>query len=222
MRLFAFLGTLFLLYASASEAQEKKHYHIAPTGKQQKVNLNLNASSVNCRINSTFNEHIVSVYGYPALAGFNPIEQSEVKDHIRNVTLDFEDGSTQNLSSSLSAQVFGGLVNSNNSTDKPWYIYLSRNVPYDLSLHYGMGSSTVDLSGLAVEKLKVNTGSANIRIGYAANTPNEVAMDTFYTKVDLGVLQLDQLNLSRAKDIIADVGFGKLTMNFSNDIVQAS
>ncbi|MEQ9441817.1 MAG: hypothetical protein RIG62_22445, partial [Cyclobacteriaceae bacterium] len=90
------------------------------------------------------------------------------------------------------------------------------------SLNYGMGSSTVDLSGLAVGKLKVKTGSATIKIGYTANTPNEVAMDTFYTKVDLGVLELDHLNLSRAREVIADVGFGKLTMHFSDNLTQQS
>jgi len=222
MRIVALLVASFIGFATESYAQEKKHYHIAPVDAQKKVNLNVNAGSVNCRINSTYNTHIVSVYGYPESREFNPVSHSEILEDIQQVTLDFEDGTSQDLSTNISTRMFGGFSDKDNDTKKPWYIYLSKSVPYDLSLNYGIGSSTVDLSGLAVEKLKVNTGSAAIRIGYAANKPNEVTMDTFYTSVDLGVLQLDHLNLSRAKEVIADVGFGKLMMHFSDNLADRS
>jgi hypothetical protein len=39
-------------------------------------------------------------------------------------------------------------------------------------------------------------------------------MDTFYVKVDMGELKIDQMNLSNAENIIADIGFGNLEMNF--------
>lgn len=211
-----------MLYALGGKAQEKKHYRVVPVGEQKKVNLSVNAASVDCRINSTFNPHIVSVYGYPSTREFHPVTHSSTQGHIQNVILDFEDGNSEDLSTNISSRMFSGFSSEEEAPEKPWYIYLSRRIPYDLSLNYGIGSSTVDLSGLAVEKLKVNTGSATIRIGYMANRPNEVAMDTFYTSVDLGVLQLDHLNLSRAKNIIADVGFGKLMMHFSDDLVEQS
>ena len=222
MRIVALLVAYIISYATDSYAQEKQHYHIAPVDAQKKVNLNVNAASVNCRINSTYNTHIVSVYGYPESPGFHPVSHTEILENTQQVTLDFEDGTSQDLSTNISTRMFGSFSENNNDTKKPWYIYLSKSVPYDLSLNYGIGSSTVDLSGLAVENLKVNTGSASIRIGYAANKPNEVVMDTFYTSIDLGVLQLDHLNLSRAKEVIADVGFGKLLMHFSDNLAEQS
>lgn len=222
MRIYALLVASSMLYALGGKAQEKKHYRVAPVDKQKKVNLSVNAASVDCRINSTFNPHTVSVYGYPSNREFHPVKYSSIEGSVQNVTLDFEDGSSQDLSTNISSRMFSGFSTEREAPEKPWYIYLSKSVPYDLSLNYGIGSSTVDLSGLAVEKLKVNTGSATIRIGYAANRPNEVAMDTFYTSVDLGVLQLDHLNLSRAKNVIADVGFGKLMMHFSDDLAGQS
>ncbi|MEM9672767.1 MAG: hypothetical protein AAF992_09245 [Bacteroidota bacterium] len=222
MRIVALLVASVIGYATESYAQEKKHYHIAPVDAQKKVNLNVNAASVNCRINSTYNTHVVSVYGYPQSREFHPVSQTEIQDNIQQVTLDFEDGSSQDLSTNISTRVFGGFSEKSDPNTKPWYIYLSKSIPYDLSLNYGIGSSTVDLSGLAVESLKVNTGSAAVRIGYAANKPNEVSMDTFYTSVDMGVLQLDHLNLSRAKEVIADVGFGKLMMHFSDNLAEQS
>lgn len=99
--------------------------------------------------------------------------------------------------------------------EKPWHVYLSRSIPFHLNLRYGMGNSAVDLSGLAVENCRINTGSADVRVGYFAGVPNKVKMDTFYAKVDLGVLELDQLNLSHAREILADVGFGKIQMRFA-------
>jgi hypothetical protein len=222
MRIVALLVASVIGYATESYAQEKKHYHIAPVDAQKKVNLNVNAASVNCRINSTYNTHIVSVYGYPESREFHPVSHTEIVGNTQHVILDFEDGTSQDLSTNISTRMFSGFSEKSNTDKKPWYIYLSKSIPYDLSLNYGIGSSTVDLSGLAVENLKVNTGSAAIRIGYAANKPNEVVMDTFYTSVDLGVLQLDHLNLSRAKEVIADVGFGKLIMHFSDNLTDQS
>ena len=41
-------------------------------------------------------------------------------------------------------------------------------------------------------------------------------MDTFFVKVDLGSLNVKQLNLSRSKVVIAEVGFGNIFLDFSN------
>ncbi|MGB3585654.1 MAG: hypothetical protein WBA23_03885 [Tunicatimonas sp.] len=121
------------------------------------------------------------------------------------------------MNSSISDRMLGSFSEEGEKLKQPWYIYLNKKVSYDLSLRYGMESSTVDLSGLAVENLKVNTGSSSLRIGYTTHQPNNAVMDTFYTSVDLGTLELDHLNLARARNVIADIGFGKLTMHFSDN-----
>jgi len=200
-----------LLNAGISKAQEKKHYHIMPIDEQQLVKLHVNASSVSCRINSTHNMHAVSVYGYPENDAFDPITVNHVRQGKRIVKLNFEDKS-EDFTSSISGRMFSGL---DNNTENPWHVYLSRSTPFDLNLRYGMGNSAVDLSGLAVQQFKINTGSADVKVGYFANVPNKIEMDTFYAKVDLGVLELDQLNLSHAQEILADVGFGKIQMRFA-------
>lgn len=200
-----------LLSAGVGTAQEKKHYHVMPIDEQQPVKLYVNASTVACRINSTYTMHAVSIYGYPESDSFDPITVNQVRQGNRIVKLNFE-GESEDFTSSISGRMFSGL---DKNAEKPWHVYLSRSIPFDLYLRYGMGNSAVDLSGLAVQKCKINTGSADVRVGYFANVPNKVEMDTFYAKVDLGVLELDQLNLSYAREILADVGFGKMLMRFA-------
>ncbi|MFP4092303.1 MAG: hypothetical protein ACLFUB_08575 [Cyclobacteriaceae bacterium] len=200
-----------ILTATIGYAQTKKHYHVLPVDEQQPVRLELNASSVSCMINSTHNMHAVSIYGFPENKNFDPIKTNIVKRNYRLVELDFAE-EQDNFTSSISGKVFSRL---NDEVEKPWHIYLSRNIPFSLNLRYGMGNSTVDLSGLAVDAFKINTGSADIRAGYFAGVPNKVQMDTFIAKVDLGVLELEQLNLSHARNVIADVGFGKLLMHYA-------
>ncbi|WKN43693.1 hypothetical protein [Tunicatimonas pelagia] len=226
MRLYAFLGFFVatVLITDESGAQDKKHYHITQTqvGEKDKVKLEVNATTVDCRIHATSNTNVVSVYGYPQSSQFHPVSSSISDGIAQNVTLDFKDSAPTDLSSSISDRMLGSFSEESEKLKHPWYIYLNKKTPYDLSLRYGMGSSTVDLSGLAVENLKVNTGSSSLRIGYTAHQPNDVVMDTFYTSVDLGTLELDHLNLARARNVIADIGFGKLVMHFSDDLSEES
>lgn len=211
MKVYLVLILGVVLTAGIGNAQVKKHYHVMPVDEQQPVKLFVNASTVACRINSTHNMHAVSIYGHPENERFDPIQVNHVRQGHRIVKLNFED-KTEDFTSSISGKMFSG---ANRNREKPWHVYLSRSIPFHLNLRYGMGNSAVDLSGLAVANCKINTGSADVRVGYFAGVPNKVQMDTFYAKVDLGVLELDQLNLSRAREILADVGFGKILMRFA-------
>ena len=64
-------------------------------------------------------------------------------------------------------------------------MYLTDSKPYFLELHYGIGNANIDLSGLAIKTLKVNTGSADVNVGYYSSLENQIDMDTFFVKVDL-------------------------------------
>jgi hypothetical protein len=89
-------------------------------------------------------------------------------------------------------------------------------MPYSLDLDYGLGNANVDLAGLSISKLKINTGSADVNVSYSSDMQNKVDMDTFYIKVDMGSLTARQLNLTRSKLVLADVGFGNMLLDFSD------
>ena len=203
-----------LLVAFSSKAQESRHFHVPSLPEQECVKLTLNAASVNCRMSSSHKSDAVSVYGQLGDEMTSPVEDHGMIDKVHVVNLDFENAVSRDFRTSISGQVFSRF-SPESPYRSPWRVYLSTRTSYELHLDYGMGTSTVDLSGLSVEKVKINTGSAAVKVGYTTNVPNQVAMDTFYTQVDLGVLELDRLNLSRARQVIADVGFGKMIMRFT-------
>ena len=81
--------------------------------------------------------------------------------------------------------------------DKVWKMYLTDTKPYFLELNYGVGNANIDLSGLAIKNLKIITGSADVNVGYYSALENQIDMDTFFVKVDLGSVNVKNLNLSQ-------------------------
>jgi hypothetical protein len=55
-----------------------------------------------------------------------------------------------------------------------------------------------------------------VNVSYSSGIENKVDMDTFYIKVDMGTVNAKQINLSRSKVVVADVGFGNMFLDFSN------
>ncbi len=215
MKVLLFLMTLGgCLIATFCNAQDKKHYHVEQKENRKKINLSVNAASVNCKIKSTYNHYPVNIYGYPDNSNFLPIKQDLEKDNIRYIEVAFDQDGTQGLSSSLSQKVF---YSSSPNQKSPWLLYLARDAVFDLNLNYGMGDAEVDLSDLAIEKLKINTGKADVKLSYDTKLANKTIMDTLYAKVDLGTLEINKLDLANAKEVIAEVGFGKLTMLFTDE-----
>jgi hypothetical protein len=113
----------------------------------------------------------------------------------------------------MSYKVFGS---DEKISDKFWKVYLTDDKQYSLDLAYGLGNANIDLSGLAIEKLKINTGSADVFVSYSSGIENRVEMDTFFVKVDMGSLSAKKLNLSRSRVVMAEVGFGNILLDFSN------
>ncbi|HEX6891685.1 MAG TPA: hypothetical protein VF141_13340, partial [Chryseolinea sp.] len=117
-------------------------------------------------------------------------------------------------SQTISTRFFG--ASEKESSDKLWKMYLTDGKPYFLEFNYGVGNANIDLSGLAVKNLKISTGSADVNVGYYSALENQIDMDSFFVKVDLGSVNVKNLNLSRARFVMADVGFGNMTLDFSN------
>jgi hypothetical protein len=106
------------------------------------------------------------------------------------------------------------------SPDQPhdiWQINLSEHQTFDLNLSYLTGEANVDLSKLAVQRLKIKSASADVKLSYKEATMNRVAMDTFFVKVNFGNIEVKDLNYALAKEIIAEVGFGTISIDCGQD-----
>lgn len=198
-------------------AQVKKQFTVENQENCTTINLSLRAKTGNCIIRGSQNAEILNIYSNQDLEEYAHTFSNEVRDMVCYVRLALEQEISQGrgVSKKISYQVFGG-DEQRTDPEKYWKVYLTESKPYNLDLDYGLGNANVDLSGLAIKKLKINTGSADVNVAYGSGIENKVAMDTFYVKVDLGTLHVKQVNLSRSRVVMAEVGFGNIFLDFSN------
>jgi hypothetical protein len=203
-----------VLAAGIAAGQMKKQFAVEDQVACKTVQLNLKAKTGNCIIRPGESTELLNFYSNQDLEDYAHTFSNEIRNAVCYVKLALEhEGGTQ-VSKKISYQVLGREESGN--TEKLWKLYLADSKPYSLDLDYGLGNANVDLSGLAISRLKINTGSANVNVSYEGGAENKIDMDTFFVKVDLGNLHVHQLNLSRSKYVVAEVSFGNMLLDFSN------
>lgn len=206
------------LYCKVISAQAPT-YTVEPSNDFNKVYFNLKGTSASCNIQAKNEIYPVSIYCNGNTKQIKCSFEKKIINKSCYVNLNLQDNSTEGTRKNLAyCMLNGGMFNS----DESWSVNLTSNKLYNLNLNYGIGNAMVDLSGLAVENLRINTGSAKVKVGSYSGKANLVEMDTFAVKVDLGVLEVEKINLSKARNIIADVGFGNLLLDFSDKTLVSS
>jgi hypothetical protein len=193
--------------------QIKKQFTVENTQACDNIKLRLRANSGNCYIKPSQNADILNVFSNQDESSYSHNYRKETRGKTCEVYLNLEEVQSEGIGQTISTKMFGNTEKT--ETNKLWKMYLTDSKPYALELDYAVGNAHVDLSGLAIKKLKINTGSADVNVGYTS-LENRVDMDTFSVKVDLGSLTVKNLNLSRTKYMFADVGFGNMMLDFSN------
>lgn len=193
--------------------QIKKQFTVESQDQCDRVDLSLKAKTGNCFIRPTENPDFLDIYSNQDLEEYNHTFSNEILGKTCMVKLALEQEGQKGVGRKISYQVFG---NDERSSDKFWKVYLTTAKPYQLDLTFGLGNANIDLSGLAVEKVKINTGSSDVFVSYGSGIENKVEMDTFYVKVDMGSLNIRQINLSRSRYVMAEVGFGNIMLDFTN------
>lgn len=213
MRKSLWLTVLGVAFAGLAWGQIRKQFTVENTDACENIKLHLKANSGQCYIKPSHGPEILSVFGNQDESSYSHNYRKEIRGKTCEVFLKLEDEYSGGISQTISTRVFGNTGPA--SKGKLWKMYLTNTKPYILELDYAVGKAHVDLSGLAIKKLKINTGSADVNVGYSS-LENLVDMDTFYIKVDLGSLHVENLNLSRTRFMVADVGFGNMTLDFRN------
>lgn len=194
--------------------QVKKQFSVEEKEECDRIVLGIKAKTGNCFIRPSHNSEILNVYSNQDIENYAHSLTNIVKNKVCMVNLALKQDANRGVGEKISYQVMGSDVNS--TTDKFWKIYLSDAKPYSLNLNYGIGNANVDLSGLSIQHLKISTGSADVNVGYNQGLENKVEMDTFFVKVDMGSVSVKNINLSRSKMVIAEVGFGNVLLDFSD------
>jgi hypothetical protein len=201
-----------LAIAGVSFGQIKKQFSVEDSQSSEKIKLRLKANSGACFIKPSHNPEILCVYSNQDADDYSHQFKKVINGKVCEVTLSLEEVQSEGLSHTISTKVFGS---EKPAQEKFWKMYLTDAKPYSLDLNYGVGNANIDLSGLAVENLKVNTGSADVNIGYHSGLENLVEMDTFFVKVDLGSVTVKNLSLAKTRCVIANVGFGNVMLDLS-------
>lgn len=206
----ASVGSTFVVN---SFGQIKKQFSVEDREQVKKIELRLSTKTGNCYIRPSQNADLLTIYSNQDTEDYGHVFHNEIKGSIANVSLSLEQEGRRGVGQKISYQVFGG---DERPTDKFWKVYLTENKPYSLALDYGLGNANIDLSGLSIQQLKIKTGSADVNLFYGSGIENQIEMDTFFVKVDMGSLSVKQLNLARSRVVMADVGFGNIMLDFSD------
>ena len=210
---------LLSLLSGTVAGQVRKHYQLTNQDGQEEVHFTLKASYGSCKISPTNNANPISIYGVVNNDDLEPDFQIKKQGATSHVAMTVSGQSQETLMSDLGLNFFGGRVE---QPEDRWKVFLSQSKPFHLNLHYGIGDANIDLSGIAVKNLNISTGSADVRVGYHSGFYNKIEMDTFAVKVDLGNITVDHMEQARARNVIADVGFGNCTLDFGNGIKDGS
>jgi hypothetical protein len=192
--------------------QIKKQFSVEDNTACDKIKLTVKSNSSTCFLKPSHNPEILSVFSNQDTDDFSHQFKKEINGKVCEVMLSLEEVQSEGLSQTISYKVFGS---EKPEQEKFWKMYLTDAKPYILDLNYGVGNANIDLSGLAVQNLKINTGSADVNIGYHSGLENLVEMDTFFVKVDLGSVNAKNLSMARTKYVVANIGFGNLMLDLS-------
>lgn len=210
------LRVIFLLFfnivtLTGLVGQVKKYYFLENNNNFDRVSIILKATSNSCCIKPTVNRHLVNIFGHKKNPTLAINTKTELIERIQHIMIDLNN-SDENGSPSFTKSFF----KSSSKDENHWDLYLTREKPMRLLLNYTVGDARVDLSELPIERLKITSGSAEVKVEYQEGKANLVEMDSFLVKVDLGSLTIKRINNAKAKTVIADVGFGALLMDYSD------
>lgn len=199
-------------------AQTKKHFTVQDDDSCEKVYFTLKAASGTCEIRTRKGDYPINIMGnHNEEYITSDFGQSHAGD-VHNAWLNLKDNGNEGFGAKIS-KIIGRKTG---DAENYWNIYFTDSKSYNLNLNYGVGKAYVDLSDIAVENLKISSGNAYVKVGYLSKLQNKTEMDTFMVSVDLGDVEIERLSLARAKNILAEVGFGSLLLNFDEAPKRAS
>ncbi len=213
LRLVLTLG-LPLLFCAGTLAQLDKFYSIKESYDFDTVNFYLKATSANClMVKPDEGNDPLSIYGKPNLNKINPNFETKVRDKTCFATLALDEYNSSGFSNSFTLA-----VSRSDKENDLWKVNFSDKKVYDLNLFYGFGNAEINLTGTSVKRLKINSGSADIIVGYDEHSINPVRMDTFFIMADIGSIIARNMELARARHVITKIGFGNMLLDFDRTI----
>lgn len=93
---------------------------------------------------------------------------------------------------------------------------LAADVPLDLALHFGAAEAAIDLGGLTLNSLSIQTGASESRVTF--DTPNPGACSRMELQVGAAEFTATRLGNARCERVSVEAGVGDLLLDFSGDL----
>ena len=210
------LFTSLSFLASTVVGQElHKHFELSESRGIDKIELKVSTKAGKSFLNAVDEDEPILILG----ATENDVAASSFKIEKLQTTqkVNAELTCKSHMGLNFTESVANNIFSSSDQVHDIWQINLSEHQAFDLNLSFLMGEANVDLSRLAVERLKIKSASADVKLAYSEAIMNSVAMDTFFVKVNFGNIEVKDLNYALAKEIIAEVGFGTISIDCGSD-----
>lgn len=99
-----------------------------------------------------------------------------------------------------------------NSEGGEMKLSLSPDVPLDLDLDFGAVEATLELGGLHVSRVSVETGASDTRLRFSE--PNRTACTRFGITMGAAALEVEGLGNANCARLMVEGGFGDMTLGF--------
>ncbi|CAN0045833.1 unnamed protein product, partial [Chrysoparadoxa australica] len=205
------LSVTSVLIFSVAFGQLQKFYSLKEEINYDTVAFSLHATSGNCFVKSARDPEgsPLVIYGNPDLDKINPSFKFQIQKNTCHADLDLQEFRSSSIGDGL---VFA-MMRSSDDENNYWKVNLDDRKIFKLDLNYGVGNADIDLSNTSVQSFNLKSGTADIHVDYSVGKPNRIAMDTFKVQVDMGTFSSKHLELAKAKNIIANVGFGSALLD---------
>ena len=216
------LCLLFLMtigWVAVSEAQLVKEFKATERNGFDMVALEFTSYKSSTQLKRTKSSDPVYIHGHLDQTNILPSFSQKTSNNVLQTSLVHKNVESENLGKTITSKLFSG---SSDDFDHSWNVALSTNYLYHLDFNLGMGKSDFDLANLTISQMKVRSASADVLIHYGSNSPNQVQMDTLLVTLNMGTVMIENANFTNAKLMIYEVNYGKIDLNFSDGMHNAS
>ncbi len=196
----------FLIYSVSVSSQSRKFYTIKDDNSYDKIIFRVKAESGNYKIRPSSRSNVIDIFGSPNHENLNPSFTSKKIDHrIRSVNFTVE-----NLYDPILSNL---IVNESNL----WEFFINEKKTYDFSFDSKIADANINLSNIPIDNIDLVSGNANLFIIYEENGENPIKMDSLKIKIEIGSLDTKNINLSNAKNIFTEIGFGNVILDIAKN-----
>ena len=194
------------LFSITVSSQSKKFYTIKDDNSYDKIIFKVKAQTGKYKITPSSRSNIIDIFGSPNHENLNPSFTSKRLDQrIRSVNFTVEN---------LYDPILSNLVVDESNL---WEFFINENKIYDFSFDSKIADANINLSNIPIDNIDLASGNANLLLIYEENGENPLKMDSLKIKIEIGTLDTKNINLSNAKNIFTEIGFGNVTLDIAKN-----